>query len=209
MTRQRWERWAPVFIVASVGGSTALGMVTTQELWNTAPTEYDRTQWKHWIDDDGDCQDTRQEVLIRDSQEPVTFVDDRHCRVATGRWVCPYTGIVITDPSKVDVDHMVALKDAHDSGGWSWSSTRRQEFANNLEVTFQLQATSQYGNRSKGDRGPDQWLPPLESERCDYIDQWLRVKESWTLRESEGGSAVIFYMRKICADGLTPPLPQN
>lgn len=170
--------------------------------------EYDRKLWKHWVDADKDCQDTRQEVLIRDSQEPVTFTDEKQCRVATGKWVCPYTGKVITDPSKVDIDHMVALKDAHVSGGWGWPADQRQSFANDLEDPTHLLATSQYGNRSKGAKGPDEWLPPLESARCDYIDQWVKVKEGAELGMAEGEYAIITYMMKICDDGMIPPLPQ-
>ena len=47
--------------------------------------EYDRGDWKNWVDADGDCQDERQEVLIEESLEAVTFETDRECRVETGQ----------------------------------------------------------------------------------------------------------------------------
>ena len=80
--------------------------------------KYDRDDWKHWTDVDGDCQDTRQEVLISESSVAVTFADDRSCRVATGRWTGPYTGEVVEDPATLDVDHMVPLANAHQSGAY-------------------------------------------------------------------------------------------
>jgi len=205
------HRWTPVALMAGLACATTLDPVGAQEpsaqcAEEPAPPGYDRKLWRHWSDLDGDCQDTRQEVLIRESEIPVTFEDDRECRVATGRWTGPYTGTVIEDPSKVDVDHLVALQDAHVSGGWLWDDQRREAYANDERL---LVATSQYGNRSKGSRGPDEWLPPLEDYRCVYIERWVAVKESHGLSMAEGEAAVVAYMRKICADGGRPPLPQG
>jgi len=205
----KMQRWSPVVLMAVFACATAIDPAGAQDgAFDQEQPEYDRKLWKHWSDADKDCQDSRQEVLIRDSDIPVTFTDEKQCRVATGQWTCPYTGEIITDPSKVDVDHMVALNDAHGSGGWAWSSDQRERFANDLENPKHLLATSQYGNRSKGARGPDEWLPPLESARCQYLQDWMKVKEGWELGMSESESGIITYMVKICEDGLIPPLPQ-
>ena len=53
--------------------------------------EYDHSQWKHWVDADGDCQDTRQEVLVRESLSEVAFETDGRCRVETGWWHGAFT----------------------------------------------------------------------------------------------------------------------
>ena len=69
--------------------------------------EYDREDWKHWTDADGDCQDARDEVLVAESQVHLSYKSDNHCDVSAGQWLAPFTGTVVTDPSKLDVDHMV------------------------------------------------------------------------------------------------------
>ena len=93
------------------------------------PTElpdYDRDDWNHWTDSDDDCQDARQEVLVAESRRAVSYRTYRGCRVAAGQWLAPYTNTVVIDPSKLDVDHMVPLGNAHDSGAWRWSTERRR-----------------------------------------------------------------------------------
>jgi hypothetical protein len=169
------------------------------------PPAYDRDDWGRWQDEDGDCQDTRQEVLIRDSVVDVAL-DEKGCRVVSGRWIDPYDGREIADPSKVDVDHVVAIKDAHDSGAWGWPKDAKEAFTNDLQ---NLKATSQSTNRSKGARGPDEWLPPLESARCGYVDEWVALKEGHELGMSEGEYARVTYMMEICSQGLVPPPPQG
>ena len=85
---------------------------------------YDRDDWKHWADDDSDCQNTRHEVLIEESSKQVTFKSDKQCQVAAGEWLDLYTSDTVTDATKLDVDHMVPLKNAHDSGGLGVGQTK-------------------------------------------------------------------------------------
>ena len=94
--------------------------------------DYNRDEWSHWSDDDGDCQNTRHEVLIIESLESVIFKDNSSCTVEYGRWIDKYTGSEITEASALDVDHMIPLLKAHISGGWEWSSSKRKTFANYL-----------------------------------------------------------------------------
>ena len=109
--------------------------------------KYDRGDWKHWTDVDGDCQDTRQEVLIAESSVPVTFAGEGACRVETGRWTGPYTGEVVEDPGKLDVDHVVPLANAHLSGGHNWSAERKALFANSLAYPGHLVAATASASR--------------------------------------------------------------
>lgn len=92
--------------------------------------DYYRDDWKHWTNSDGDCQDARQEVLVAESRASVAYRTDRQCRVSAGEWLAPYTNTVVTDPCKLDVDHMVPLGNAHASGAWRWSPERREQYAN-------------------------------------------------------------------------------
>lgn len=142
---------------------------------------YDRREWRHWIDADHDCQDTRQEVLIAESEVPVEFADARHCRVRRGRWTCPYTGRVVTDPAELDIDHLVPLENAHSSGGWQWSTDKKRDYANDLDDPEHLVAVVSSANRAKGSKGPAEWLPPNAAFVCDYVRDWQAVKSRWSL----------------------------
>lgn len=141
----------------------------------TIPT-YDRDTWGRWVDGDRDCQDTRQEVLIAESEVPVTFVDPlKPCRVATGRWTDPYTGSVTTSPADLEIDHTVALEEAHQAGGWAWTTEQKKAYYNDLDNPEHLQAATVSANRSKGSRGPTEWLPTNIAFRCEYLRRRVKI----------------------------------
>ena len=144
------------------------------------PTVYSRYDWHpRWVDADRDCQDARQEVLIAEGENVV--LDAKECKVVSGTWTCPLTGTVFTDPSKLDIDHFVPLKNAHDSGGFAWTREKRRLYSNDLDDPTHLVAVSASANRSKGSRGPDKWLPPDEVYHCEYVEIWLSIKAGWEL----------------------------
>jgi hypothetical protein len=69
---------------------------------------------------------------------------------------------------------MVAFKEAWDSGAHGWSANRRRAFANDLGDPRSLRAVSASSNRSKSDRDPAEWLPPVKGFHCAYATQWSR-----------------------------------
>lgn len=131
-----------------------------------------------WLDFDGDCRDARQEALAEQSTGQVRF-DARGCRVVAGRWISPFTGKVIHDPSAIDIDHVVPLKWAWDRGANTWSQEKRERFANDPVNLLSVEASL---NRSKGAKGILEWLPP--SGECQYILRFLRVVALYDLKLS-------------------------
>ena len=174
--------------------------------------EYNRRDWRHWIDADRDCQNTRAEVLIAESVAPVSFApeeDGDKCRVVSGRWVGPWTGEVFTDASDLDIDHHVPLGHAHESGGWDWTPERKRAYANDLADPVSLQATSLSVNRSKGKQPPDEWRPDAPAGWCRYAADWITVKQKWGLTVTAPEVAALEGMLATCDDasswGLSGP----
>jgi len=145
---------------------------------------YVREDWPHWLDLDSNCLNAREEVLIRDSAEPVKR-SPNGCSVLSGVWHDSYTGETFTDPRKLDIDHRIPLEEAHGSGGHDWPRERRAAFANDLTDPLTLVAVSAAANRAKGAKGPEEWLPPRQEHICTYIADWIAVKARWQLSMDE------------------------
>jgi hypothetical protein len=138
--------------------------------------KYNRAEFGDgWLDLDGDCQDSRAEALIAASTIPVKFKSG--CKVASGRWISPFTNNVIMDASAIDIDHLVPLSWSWKHGAQSWTRDQREAFAND---PINLWPVEKELNRQKGDAGPEEWLPP--AGRCQYVARFKRITIKYRLQ---------------------------
>ena len=174
--------------------------------------KYERSDWRHWVDADRDCQNTRAEALIAESLAVVAFASEENCRVTGGEWLGPWSGQVFTDAGDVDIDHHVPLGHAHESGGWDWDKERKRAYANDLRHPASLQVTQSSVNRSKGKQPPDQWRPEDTAGWCRYAADWVSVKAQWELTVSRAEVGALKEMLGTCDDegswGLTGARPE-
>ncbi|HVV77948.1 MAG TPA: HNH endonuclease family protein [Mycobacteriales bacterium] len=146
----------------------------------TSAPGYVRSAFKLW-DSAGHGCDVRDEVLIRDA---VQVHVGPGCAL-TGKWRSPYDGVVTTNPTQEQVDHVVPLADAWGAGAWQWTAKTREAYANDLGTNFDLLAVSAYSNESKSDRDPSSYLPPRTSFDCRYMTYYVAVLWRWRLDISQ------------------------
>jgi hypothetical protein len=157
-------------------------------------TGYSRSLFPHWIIISGTC-DTRETVLKRDGSG-VTV--NSSCYPVSGSWYSPYDGATWYSPGDVDIDHVVPLAEAWRSGASSWTTSRRQGFANDLSHP-QLIAVTDNVNQAKGDQDPSTWQPPRTAYRCTYAKMWIRVKYVWSLRLQSSEKSALQGMLNTCS----------
>jgi len=148
---------------------------------------YERSLFKHWIDEDRDGCDTRKEVLIAEAIIKPSV--SKGCLLSGGAWLSAYDGKKITNSSDLDIDHVVPLAEAWRSGAWAWTPEQRTAFANDISDPRTLIAVTASTNRAKGDKDPAQWLPAIN--RCDYIQSWVGIKVRYALTFDANEVAVI------------------
>jgi len=88
---------------------------------------------------------------------------------------------MITDASKLDIDHLIPLKETLESGGFDWDADRRRDYANDLSDPNTLIAVDRGLNRQKGAGDPAEWLPPNKAYLVEYAEAWVAVKVKWGL----------------------------
>lgn len=127
--------------------------------------------------------DVREDVLARDLKQ-VRFKYSGSCKVASGLLHDPYTGLNINfvrgrkTSALVQIDHVVALENAWQSGAWKWSHAKRLKFGNDM---LNLLAVQGAANQEKGSASAAYWLPSNKSFRCDYVARQIAVKYKYDL----------------------------
>lgn len=165
---------------------------------------YSREEFEHWedaqeygwsvpsyVEDPGSC-DTRDATLLRDGSDVEV---GEYCDVGSGEWADPLTGQTLTDPSEVDIDHIVPLANAYRSGAADWSGAEKAEYANDSLV---LAATDDGENQSKGDKGPEAYRPPYEGSHCSYAKRWVQIKDRFGLSVDQPEKAALEQMLSGC-----------
>ncbi|WP_331729682.1 HNH endonuclease family protein [Streptomyces platensis] len=140
---------------------------------------YERDKFRLWIDADHDGCDTRKEVLLAEAVKKPR--QGKGCKLTGGSWRSYYDDKTVTDARKLDIDHLVPLAEAWDSGASKWTAQRREQYANDLGAERSLVAVSLGPNRTKGDKDPAEWMPPAKDATCTYVADWVSAKLRWKL----------------------------
>lgn len=158
-------------------GSAAAALEELAVKGRAPKTDYSRAQFgSGWATVNG-C-DTRNIILHRDLQNPVL---DEECHILSGVLHDPYTGTVIKfvkGSSDIQIDHVVALSNAWQTGAQALTRQQRIQLANDpLEVV----AVQGEANQIKSDGDAATWLPSNKPSRCDYVARQIAVKQKYSL----------------------------
>jgi hypothetical protein len=143
----------------------------------SASTEYNRSAFGEWADLDGDCLNTRNELLLADSFIAPTL-SSNGCKVIRGKWLDIYSGEILTISQNIDVDHLVPLSFAWKYGASNWTDDKKTQFYNDEDNII---LTGSSINRSKGDSSPLEWMPKDETFRCEYVSRFIKILSKYSL----------------------------
>jgi hypothetical protein len=167
---------------SAVAGGTLSDLNNLTVNDNPAPPEkYNRVEQfgPAWKDVDHNGCDTRNDILARD----LTVQEMRNaCVITAGQLADPYSGKWIDfrkkDASKVQIDHVVALENAWQSGAYKLTQEDREALANDPD---NLLAVNGHDNMAKGSKSADQWMPPNSAYACAYASKQVQIKSRYAL----------------------------
>ena len=193
----------------SAASMTALKAVDTLAVKGRAPkTGYARSEFgRAWLDVDRNGCDTRNDILRRD-MEGITFkAGSATCLVSFGKLIDPYSGATmnfvrgVKTSALVQIDHVVALSNAWQTGAFKLSLQTRIAFAND---PLNLLAVNGSLNEQKGDGDAATWLPPLKSYRCSYVARQVAVKKKYGLWVTPAEKEAIVRILTTCPKQTLP-----
>jgi hypothetical protein len=173
-----------------------------------AKTGYTRAQFgQTWADVDRNGCDTRNDILKRDLTGEVFKEKTRECVVLSGTLIDPFSGETINfvrgnmSSMEVQIDHVVAMSNAWQTGAFKLSVKERTAFAND---PMNLLAVKGRLNSQKGDGDAATWLPPLKSFRCDYVARQIAVKIKYKLWFTAPEKEAMIRILKSCPEKALP-----
>jgi hypothetical protein len=175
-----------------------------------AKTGYTRAQFgQRWADIDRNGCDTRNDILKRDLTGEIFKEKTRQCVVLSGTLIDPFSGENINfvrgniTSMEVQIDHVVALSNAWQTGAFKLTLKERTVFAND---PMNLLAVKGRLNSQKSDGDAATWLPPLKSYRCDYVLRQIAVKIKYKLWFTAPEKEAMVRILNTCPE---KPLPEN
>ncbi len=214
----RWEIRIALLLTICLSGiadtavaaqPTAVSVVSILPVKGRAPkTGYARDQFgTAWKDVDRNGCDTRNDILNRDLSSIIYKVSSKDCVILSGLLIDPYSGESIdflrgvATSSDVQIDHVVALSNAWQTGAFKLTIERRTAFAND---PLNLLAVKGRLNSQKGDGDAATWLPPKKSYRCSYVARQVAVKYKYGLWLTAPEKAAILKLLQPCRGQLIP-----
>ena len=183
----------------------ALTALNNLEVKGRAPkTGYARSQFPHWSDPDRNGCDARNDTLKRDLTNVTYKVGTRECKVIAGQLLDPFSGKVITFSTTkvvIDIDHVVALSNAWQTGAAYFDKNKRTQIAND---PLNLLAVDSKLNRQKGDGDAATWLPPYKAFRCEYVARQVAVKAKYGLWVTQPEKVAIDKILSTCVGQKLP-----
>ena len=183
----------------------ALAALNNLEVKGRAPkTGYARSQFPHWSDPDRNGCDARNDTLKRDLTNVTYKVGTRDCKVIAGQLLDPFSGKVITFSTTkvvIDIDHVVALSNAWQTGAAYFDKSKRTQIAND---PLNLLAVDSKLNRQKGDGDAATWLPPSKAFRCEYVARQVAVKAKYGLWVTQPEKVAIDKILSTCVGQKLP-----
>ncbi|WP_422758923.1 HNH endonuclease family protein [Paenarthrobacter sp. C1] len=165
--------------------ASAVSQLATIPIKGKAPkTGYSRDQFgAAWSDVDHNGCDTRNDILRRDLTNVTAKPGTKDCVIASGTLADKYTGKTISftrgeQSSDVQIDHIIPLSLAWQTGAQQISAEQRLQLAND---PLNLMAADGPANQQKSDSSADAWLPPNKSFRCEYVARQTAVKAKYKL----------------------------
>ena len=212
---QFWQKWVKqmqrklttgllILALSFTGAANASTSVTykdaktalnTLKVADEVRAGYVRTKFKHWVGTGNGC-DSRKSVII--SEAIVKPIVEKGCVIKGGEWLSIYDLVKVTDAGKLDVDHMVPLAEAWDSGASAWDDAKREMYANDQTDPRHLIAVTGPSNRSKSDQDPAEWMPTNKAYSCGYLDNWVSIKVRWNLSVDKKEKDFILTNLKSC-----------